>query len=219
MKNIYLLLFVLSPFLVLAQAELNDPQAAQLLEQISNQYKNASSLHSDFTLTIQLPEMAEEVQNGKVFQMDKKIHVVLDQNEIISNGDNVYIIMKDQNVAQLHNYSVLEQEGKMMNPFAMLDIYKSDEYVYGIVGTETIENKNYTAIEFKPNDRYSEYSKVRVTIDEKLKQPKYIKVFVKDGSQYILSIDNVKIGDSIPANEFEFNKSDYPNIQLEDLRI
>ena len=219
MRHIILFLLSFSPVLLFSQMEEKDPQATQLLEKVSSQYKNATSLQSDFTLTIQLPEMAKEVQKGTVYQKDKKIHVALDQNEIISNGENVYIIMKDQNVAQLHNYNVLEQEGKMMNPFAMLDIYKSDEYVYGIVGTETIDNKNYTAIEFKPNDRYSEYSKVRVAIDEKTKQPKYIKVFVKDGSHYTLAIDNVSIGKEISADQFEFNKSNYPNIQIEDLRI
>lgn len=197
-----------------------DPEAKALLDKISKDFDNKQRLSVDFDLIITLPESKEEVQKGSLIQSNNQYRVVIANQEIINNGKEIYIILKDQKIAQLNSASSMESNSQdMLNPRALIKLYQNGEYEYAIVGQEDYDGKQVTLIEFKPKDKFAEYSKLRIAIDKTTNLPKYFKIFSKDGSRYTLKLKTFNFQPNITLNTFKYIASQYPGIKLEDLRI
>ena len=68
-------------------------------------------------------------------------------------------------------------------------------------------------------DRDSEYSKMRIQVNQKANRMKTMKIFAKDGSRYTMEVDAVTPNYKVSEEFFTFNPSNYPGIHIEDLRI
>ena len=79
--------------------------------------------------------------------------------------------------------------------------------------------KVLTQIEFKPKDKKSDYSKLRVTLDEKLGTIEEVKAFAKDGSRYAFTINKLTPNKKFAAAYFTFDTKKYPGVRVEDLRM
>lgn len=217
MKYTFLFVFCL-PFLLGAQ-DIKDPKAKLLLDDLSNEFDKHSQLSVDFDLILKFPESLEETQQGKLIQSNDNFYISLDEQIIINNGSEIYMIMTDQNVAQINSIDENASNQDILNPKKLIKEYNSGKYEFAIVGEDKIDNKRVTLIEFKPVDRFSEYSKMRIAIDQSNDLPYYFKIFGKDGSQYTLKMKSFNFNPSIEKGQFEFNKADYEGISVEDLRI
>ena len=98
-------------------------------------------------------------------------------------------------------------------------IYESEDYLFDIVGNNTVNGRKLTFIEFKPNDSDSEYSKLRLAVDEKRKRMTSMEVFSKDGSKYTMSINSMKTNIKYEGKIFVFDPKKFPGIHIEDLRL
>ncbi|HNG88607.1 MAG TPA: outer-membrane lipoprotein carrier protein LolA, partial [Saprospiraceae bacterium] len=76
-----------------------------------------------------------------------------------------------------------------------------------------------TQIEFKPKDKKSEYSKLRIAIDEKAGTIQSVKAFGKDGSRYTFAITRLSPNKKFSADYFTFDSKKYPGVKVEDLRM
>lgn len=214
----YIAFLLLLPLFGLSQ-ESNDPEATLILDKLSSEISDYKRIHIDFDLIVDYPEALEETKSGKLIQDGTKFYVDIAEQEIINDGKDLYMIFKEDNTAQI-NSSGSEGSGfDIFNPIDFINLYKSGEYIYGITGEEDINNERVILIEFKPIDRYSEFSKIRVAINKNKDFPKYLKIFNKDGSRITLIIQDFKLNASIDDSIFTFNKEKYPGIVVEDLRI
>lgn len=217
--RIFILIFLVATGLN-AQT-LVDQDAKDLLDRVSQSFEDAERLLVDFELIIRFSESNQESQKGKLLQDQERFRVQIGNQEIINNGEDIYMILKDQNIAQLNSASSSGEssEADLMNPRELMKMYKSGDYEYGIVGEEDVDGKRVVLVEFKPLDRYAEYSKMRIAIEKTNDQPVYFKIFNKDGTQYTLKMIKLDFRPTISDTSFKFNQSDYPGITLEDLRI
>ena len=76
-----------------------------------------------------------------------------------------------------------------------------------------------TQIEFKPKVKTSEYSKIRVSINEKAGKIESIKAFAKDGSRYTFKITRLTPNKAFAGNHFKLSAKNYPGAHAEDLRM
>ena len=196
-----------------------DKDAKKILDKLKAQYDTYQSMEVDFTLVFTLPEEDDEVQKGKVGQKGEKYFLQTEDREIYSDGTAIWLYLKSNNEVQLNDADMDEDEGDMLSPKDMMRIYESDDFVYAITDTKKENGVSYTHIEFKPSDRDSEYSKMRLIVDTKANKMKSLKVFSKDGSRYTLTIDKLKPNVSFADADFVFDPNDYPGIHVEDLRI
>lgn len=198
-----------------------DQDAKNLLDRVSQSFEAAKRLSIDFELIIRFSESNQEIQKGKLLQDQERFRIQIGNQEIINNGEDIYMILKDQNIAQLNSAisSIESSEADLMNPRELMKMYKSGDYEYGIVGEEDVDGKRLVLVEFKPLDRYAEYSKMRIAIEKTNEQPVYFKIFNKDGTQYTLMMTKLDFRPTISDTSFKFNQSEYPGITLEDLRI
>ncbi len=197
----------------------SDPEAKVILEKVSKKYENFKSLEIDFDMTIEIPEEDEVVQKGKMIQSGDKYYLDIPQMAIYCDGKIIWTHLKKQKQVQINNYEKDEESEDILSPKDVLKIYKGDNYFYVLMNEAYENGVMIQQIEFKPKDRDSEYSKMRVTIDKNTSEIMRLKVFVRDGSRYTFSIKNTNPDKNISADTFVFVRSKAPDVtDIEDLR-
>jgi len=202
-----------------AEKESSDPKAKAILEKMRTKYEAYNAVGADFTLTIEIPEEDKEIQDGSIAQQGDKYRVELEHQAVYSDGQSLWLYMKHNNEVQINDVDDFEDDGEMLSPKDLLRIYEKEDFIYQLVNEDYENGVMIQQIEFKPTDKDSEYSKMRVTIDKKKVQIKRIKAFSKDGSRYTMEVNKFKTNMSYTAKDFVFNPAQYPDIFVEDLRI
>jgi outer membrane lipoprotein-sorting protein len=196
----------------------SDPAAKAILDDMKSEYDSYKSVEIEFTLEIELPEQAMETQKGKIIQRKEKYAVSLDDQAIYCDGETVWVHLKDNKEVQINDYEE-DTGGDIMSPKDILSVYESGEYEYVLVNEQREDGAKIQQIEFKPLDRDSEYSKMRLTLVKGSKQLKRVKIFAKDGSRFTMKVDKLKSNSDYLDSTFKFNADDYPGIYVEDLRL
>lgn len=221
MKKSIIYLTLIIPFLSTAQSNgmEPDPKAKKVLEKLSNEYESYGSMEVNFDLIINLPDQAREEQKGHVIQKGDKYKLDLADQAIYSDGNFVWVYLKDNNEVQINDVEMDDEEEGFLTPKDMMRIYESDDYYYEIVALEKSLQGPLTVIEFKPNNPDSEYAKLRLSVLEKKKRMASLQVFSKDGSRYILKVTDLITDKTYDDKTFVFNPKDFPGIRVEDLRL
>src|SRR5690606_2669491 len=100
MKKIYVSLMVMLVAAFSAQAQTglgkNDPAAKKVLDAVSKKFKSFSSVQADFTLTVENASgKSLGVKKGKVYMKGAKYRISSTDQEIYSDGSNVWTYDKD----------------------------------------------------------------------------------------------------------------------------
>ncbi len=215
------LVLALSPSLfgleALAQ---KDPVAKKDLQAMRTKYMQAGTLDADVSLEIKLAEAPAELQKGRIVQQGERYYIKFAGQEITSDGKTMWLYLPDNKEVQV--YDAAEGDGSGMGftrPQDILDMYDSGKFDYAMAGTTKVNGKEMKQIEFKPLDRASEFSKMRLTYDAAKKELYSVAIFNKDGSRYTLTMTNVKIGTTVPASTFVFDAKSKPGVRVEDMRL
>lgn len=202
-----------------ATAEKSDPEAKKILDKIRKKYEGYKTLEASFTLTIEVPGQDKEVQKGTVGQEDKKFRLDMDQQVIVSDGKTTWVYLKKNNEVQINDADPADTENGFLTPKDLLKRYQKGDYTYAVTDKTTENGKLITHIEFKPNDKKSEYSKLRVSVYEKGGSIQSVKAFGKDGSRYTFTVSKMTPNKQFAAGHFSFDTKKYPGIKVEDLRL
>lgn len=219
------LLFLITPLLIgqtsisyTSNAE-SDPEARILLNKIQKKYDAFKTLEADFTLTIEIPEEPADQQNGKLVQKDDKYRLELAGQEIFCDGETLWFYLKNNDEVQINNVEEESEDFEMLSPNDLLRIYEREDFVYVLANAYTENGQPLQDIEFKPLDKDSEYTKMRLTLNQRENEVVSIKVFSKDGSRFTLAITNLTPDKNYPDSYFVFNPANYPGVYVEDLRM
>ncbi len=216
MKYSLILVMVICFFGLKAQ-KIYDAEAEQILKEISLKIKSQKQVNANFSFSVDYLEAEEDVNQGKLIQNSDSYFVSIGDNEIISTSTGFYVIDKVDKVVQI-NDALDDEATDLYNPISLMEKYDSGEFEYAIVGEEMVEGKNCVLIEFKPTDRYSDLSKIRIAIDSKEKDLKHIKIFNKDASKIEINIEELELSNQL-TDPISFDKSVYEGYVIEDLRI
>ncbi len=221
LRSIFFVFAGLSLLVPNASAQV-DEAAKRDLRALREAYEAGGELDADVTLTIEFPEQPEEIQRGHISQSGERYRVEFDQQVVISDGETVWLYMPDNREVQVYDAEEAagtSSGGSFIRPQDFLTIYENDgfEYAYAaepdsLVGTQR-------QIEFKPLDRDSEYSKVRLTYDPASEQVDRVKIFNKDGSKFTLSLAAVNAEPTFEDGLFSFSESEFPGVRVEDMRL
>jgi outer membrane lipoprotein carrier protein len=203
-----------------APKEENDPAAKTLLDKVRKKYEAYKSLEMSFSLQLEVPSQPTETQKGTFKSLgDSKFRLDMTDQTIISDGQTTWIYLKKNNEVQITDADT-KGEQSLISPKELMKIYQKGEYNYTIVGEEKAGEKLLTQVEFKPINKKSEYSKLRLAIDKKTKQVASIKAFAKDGGRYTFSVGKQTGDPTFDAAIFTFDKSKFPkDVKIEDLRM
>lgn len=199
-------------------AEDSDPQATKLLAKIGSQYNNGKIHQIDFALDIELPGQAKETQEGELIQDGQKFILDIEQRQIISDSETVWMFLKELNEVQVNDADFEEMDG-FNSPADIFNLHESKDFVFAISSRFPEEGEDVTQIEAKPLDGDSEYSKMRLTVSDKGQKVKRLKIFYKDGSRFTMLIKKHNPDFSMGTSGFFFDASKHPGVHIEDLRF
>ena len=222
---IALLLFGFSSA-VIAQANQNtlssstdsDPAAKDILKKMRDKYQSLASLSVDFDLTIKFPNEIETVESINFMQKGDGYRVEMAGRTIFSDGTTLWMVQERNKEIQINDVPDSADDVGILSPASMFSLYEREDFAFYLVGQTTENGKVVQKIEFKPLSADSDYSKMRLTIIKGSNEFVRVKAFGKDGARFTVSAKKITPNKNIAASLFTYNKADYPDYYVEDLR-
>lgn len=201
-------------------AKESDPEAKRILEDIRLKYDAFSTLTADFHLELALPGQAIETQTGSISRRGDLVRFKLGNQEGIINKDAAYFILHASKEVQINDLPEPGETTGMLTPQNLFSFYEGDKYVVALQGEEEQAGKTLKIIELKPLDRdASDFTKLRLLVDEKLREITSVKAFSRDGSSYSFYMDRTLGNAPLAEGTFQFSKAEFPGYHVEDLRF
>lgn len=195
----------------------SDAEAKAILDKLRKKYDAYQSIEADFSISIEIPQQDEIVQEGTIAQAGDRYRVDLSDQSFICDGTSLWYHQISNNEVQINNAE--DVDGEMLSPKDFMKIYEKEDFIYALVNQFVEKGVAIQQIEFKPTDKNSEYSKMRLTVDKRQNRIMRIKVFAKDGSRYTFKLKNLVPDKDFASTYFKFDASKFPGIHVEDLRI
>ncbi len=195
-----------------------EAQATKILQDLESKIKSHQDITYEFTLKVEWPEDKPLVKKGIFYSRLESYRLDLPDFLIVTNLNDHWVVDKNGKEIQIHDYQTPDPSD-LSSPQNILAIYKNPDYEYRLSYSGDRGGEQVHEIEFKPLDRYSEYSKARLTIDDTGNEINKIEVFVKDGTRYHLTIDKFTTDTNLEDSLFAVDVLDFPDYHVEDLRL
>ena len=196
----------------------SDPKAKVILEKMRDKYEGYSSLEANFSINIKFPEEPAETQRINFMKKGTAYRVEMAGNTVISDGKTLWMILERNKEVQINNVPDPADDDVILSPASLFSLYEKDNFAYFLVGETTENGKVVQKIEFKPLDSDADYSKLRLTVAKGSNEFISAIAFGKDGSRYTVTADKITPNKSMASSLFTFNKADYADYYVEDLR-
>lgn len=209
------LLFLL-PFALFAQEMDPKEKAKNILEKVSSRYEGYKSIKANFKYIMENRKRDDfkEAQSGTIELKGEKFRLDLGNYLVICNNKDVWTYLKDANEVQVNKYEPGEMK---INPKEMFTIYQKG-YLYGYKGRKEVEGTSYHVIELTPEDKEQSLYKSRLLVHPENYRIMRMKAFEQDGSIFTYKINDYQLNKDMPASNFQFEKTDYPDVTVVDLR-
>lgn len=196
----------------------SDPQAKAVLEAMREKYEAYKSLKVEFDLEYEFPGEEKITEAGTLTQQADKYRLELDGRTLVSDGTSVWLYIKKNEEVQI-NDAEEDEGGGISSPQDLLRAYEWDNYIYVLSNEFSEDGRVVQQIEFKPTDRESEYSKIRLTLNKKTLEIIRGKAFSKDGSRTTIVLNTLEPDVAVGSELFTFSQSECPECHFEDLRL
>ncbi len=189
-----------------------DPAAREILDAMSNKYRNVAAFTADFTYTLENPqENLNEAFKGNITVKGTKFKLGLEEQEIINDGTDVWTYLKEVNEVTINTYSPDDAEINLNNIF---DLYKTG-YKYLVVDDMT--TAAVKTVDLVPDDKNLNYFKIRMSISANNALNSF-KIFDKSGNRYTYSINKFTERPSLTDQEFVFDMAAHAGVEVIDFR-
>lgn len=203
-----------------AQAQVVDEKAKTLLDAVKNKYAAYNSIQVGFTMTLNDKASGiKEDSDGQLYQRGKSFKLDFNGNEIITNGKDLWIFIKESNQVQIQQYDEDLMETEF--GFAPNDIFgiNKEEFDYRLVGDKTIGSTLCSEMELSPKDKEKFYYKIKLYVSKTNNEVIKAHFYEKDGVEYEFLITKQVPNPVLADNFFTFDKTKYnKDIKIEDLR-
>lgn len=196
--------------------EQSDPAADVLLSDMENFLSSHHRIDVQFELTLTYPGEEPLIYEGTFNQQANKFKIDVGAYQIMSDGLTRWVYLPDEDAVHIYNADGIDGP---QTPLNYLQLYRSEDFIYAITGQEQTPDGTVQLVEFKPVDRYSDFSKLRLAISSKNHAPHSVEVFEKSGARTHLEIVSIDEAPQRTDGFFTFDMDAHPDIIVEDLRI
>lgn len=205
--------FILIGGAVLAQ---RDADAKKVLDNMSAKYKTIESFTATIVYTLDNDEDdIHDTFNGKIGIKGDKFKMLAEEQEIIINDGNVWTYLVEENEVNIDNYIPEDED---VTPSNIYSIYQNG-YKYMLFGQETIGGKSYQLVDLSPEDKDSDYFRIRLYIASSDSILKKFTMYAKSGNRYTYDISDFNQNAGLPDSYFVFDPDKYDGVEVIDLRI
>jgi len=194
----------------------NDAKAQTILDAMSKKYKEMPAFKAKFSFSLDNPQAkVKESSEGDIEVKGGKFHLKMGNQEIYNNGTTVWTYLKDVNEVNISSYEPEENE---VTPTKIYSLYKKG-YKYHFLEEKVYNGVTYDIIELNPEDiKKSKFFKIKIEVSKSDKSVRSWKIYEKNGSVYTYMIKSFTPNMKLEDTYFNFDKSKYANVQVEDLR-
>ncbi len=172
-------------------------------------YKNFSSGLS-YSMVNEQNDIHEK-KTGTILVEGDKFRIALMGQVIISDGKNMWTIIKDSKEVML---STLDpNDPSNVSPTKILEEYSDYNAKF-----EKGQRKNNVKTLVLTSKKKSAFHKVTITIDVAKYLVKKFSLYDNDGNVFTYDIYNFKANVDLPAGTFSYHPKDFPGYELEDMR-
>ncbi|WP_276504507.1 LolA family protein [Terrimonas pollutisoli] len=215
MRKLYIaMVLLISSSVVIAQK--NDPAAKQVLDAVSAKFKTFSSVQAGFVYKVEnATGKALSNKNGTVWMKGNKYKVSFGGQDIFSDGKTVWNYDKNSNEVTINN---IDASGSTLTPQKLFTNFYDKDFLYLLNGEKKVGSKTLQEIEMTPTDKSKAFHKVYLQVDKAAKTIYSTKVLENGGNRYTYTVSTMKTNAPIADNQFVFDKSKYPGVEVVDLR-
>ncbi|MDR1887746.1 MAG: outer membrane lipoprotein carrier protein LolA [Prevotellaceae bacterium] len=189
----------------------------EVLNRLSETIASYRCLYFEYTLKIEdIHLRTSEMQDGKVLMKGNKYRLSTKAIDLYNDGTIQWQYLKDDNEVMI---SLADSASDIVtNPLGFI-LGDKKEFKQKLKGEVIEDGLNLLEIDFYPWNLKTPYSYIRVRIDDEKQKPYSIRYLGKDGVNYTIKIKNYSPNIEMPENEeFVFEPSKYPDVEIVDLR-
>ncbi len=212
-KNIYTIVVVLAFCFSNAVLAQNNKQAEAIVDKLLTTVKN-EAVDADFQLTIAEKSLPKpQVLKGKFTLKGNKFCMETDGIAVFFNGKTQWVYMEDNEEVMLTEPSPSELGD--INQMAILSNFRTGSIIRFVAKAPADGNHH---IEMIPTAVNSDIAKIELALNKTSENVVYINQTNKNGSSMKLQLSNFRKGVKVSDRIFVFDKSKYPNVEINDLR-
>jgi len=191
----------------------NDPKAKAILDKMSAHYSEIPGFTATFTQTLENKmEDITDTFKGEIVVSGDKFKADVAGQLIVNNNKTVWTYLRDANEVTINDY---DEEAGEMNPSKIYKAYQ-EGYKYLYMNKES--TAQYHVIDLVPEDKDESFYKIRLKIDKKTNLLDKWTIFDRAGNIFNYEVTNFKVDNTLVAEDFVFNPSEYPDIEVLDFR-
>lgn len=215
MLKFSLLFLILFPVLCIHAQNYNAPKAKEIIQKSVAKCKTFKSYKVDFKYTLEnRMDTTKDIQNGTIYLKEGKFRLTLGNQVIISDNKTIWIYLRNANEVQINTYNPDELE---INPNDIFTMWEKG-FLYGYVGQVNLNGKLVDLIELTPNDKTKDFFKVKLYIDHNTFLIVKMQTYYKNSNIVTFDIKSFVPNIALSDAFFRFDVSQYPGIQVVDLR-
>jgi outer membrane lipoprotein-sorting protein len=220
MKKLYYLTVICTLLTGMAFAQTNptknDPEAKKILDAVSAKFKTYTSVQASFTYKVEnAAGKALSTKNGTILMKGTKYRLSFGGQEIFCNGTTVWNYEKGANEVTINT---VDPAAGTITPQKLFSNFYDKDFYYTLNGEKKIGNKVVQEIQMTPVDKKKSFHTVYLQIDKASQSIYSTKVLENGGSRYSYTVTSMKTNVPAADNQFVFDKSKYPGVNVEDLR-
>lgn len=207
-------IITLSLLISLGSFAQEDAKAKGILDKLSAQTKAYKTIKAEFQFTINnKTEGINESQSGSIQIKGDKYFLSIAGQDVISNGKDIYTVLKDAEEVQINNVPDEEEEG-FISPNTIFTLYE-DGFKYKYVK----EDKGEHIINLYPKEvEDKDFHRIALYINKAKNQITTVMIYGKDGSTTTYKIKSFTPNTTIADTKFAFDKTKHPSFEVVDLR-
>ena len=197
------------PSIVNAQSA--EKKAISLLDEVTAKMKAYKTMKLEFSYSmINKSQKINESFKGSLLSKGDKFKLNISGQQIFCDGKTTWTYQKDANEVSI---SEVSGDDDATTPTKFMTTY-GNNYKSKLIS----DKGNLQVIEMSPVKGRKKLSKVDLTLDKETKQVKSMQVFDKNGAVFTYNIESFITNQPIADNEFIFKASNYPKVEVVDMR-
>lgn len=207
-KVLFVFVSTFIPFSLHAQT------ATSLLDQAAAKLKNSGGISATFEATQFKKTTENGTTQGNIDLSGKKFKVTTPGLTTWFDGTTQWSMLSGS--GEVNVSTPTAEELQSINPYAFVDLYKS-----GYKATLSYTNKGGKKcpnIKLVATSKQRDIREMRIVLAPETHLPSSIRILRKDGNWFRIRVKSISLGKKWNDSHFRFSKTDYPNVEIIDLR-
>jgi len=208
---------VIGFFIVTQVFAQKDSKAKEILDRTSDTLSQSGGLLVEFTMNINdESNKIKQSFEGQMLLKGTKFFYDTPELAVYYDGKTQWVYQK--NIEEVSISEPRQQDVQSLNPILVFEMYRTDcDYKYKGEKTD-IKKRKVHEISLTPKNKKEDIKQIDLQIIPNDYIPVFFHIIYKNKQEFRIYIDKYQVKSDISDSLFEFDKSNYPQVEINDLR-